>query len=111
MAFSYKTPGAYIEEIVKLPPSVAQVETAIPLFLGVTSFATESADQDLVDKSKKINSLADYEFYFGSPDMANATVLIKQNLPSSATLTSPFNNVMYYAIFIVLANMTERVWM
>lgn len=98
MAFSYKTPGAYIEEIVKLPPSVAQVETAIPLFLGVTSFATESADQDLVGVAKKINSLADYEFYFGSPDVANATVLIKQNLPSSASLTTPYNNVMYYAV-------------
>lgn len=98
MAFTYKTPGAYIEEIVKLPPSVAQVETAIPLFMGVTSMATEAADQDLVGMSKKINSMADYEFYFGSPDVAQATVTVRLNLPSSANLSVPYKNVMYYAI-------------
>ena len=36
MATTYKTPGVYIEEIVKFPPSVAQVETAIPAFIGYT---------------------------------------------------------------------------
>ena len=30
----YKTPGVYIEEIPKLPPSIASVETAIPAFIG-----------------------------------------------------------------------------
>ncbi len=29
MATAYKTPGVYVEEISKFPPSVAQVETAI----------------------------------------------------------------------------------
>jgi phage tail sheath protein FI len=33
---AYKTPGVYVEEISKLPPSVAQVETAIPAFIGYT---------------------------------------------------------------------------
>ncbi len=32
----YKTPGVYIEEIPKLPPSIASVETAIPAFIGYT---------------------------------------------------------------------------
>ena len=36
MATTYKTPGVYVEEIVKFPPSVAQVETAIPAFIGYT---------------------------------------------------------------------------
>ena len=30
MATAYKSPGVYIEEIPKFPPSVAPVETAIP---------------------------------------------------------------------------------
>lgn len=98
MAFSYKTPGAYIEEIVKLPPSVAQVETAIPLFMGVTSFATDMATQDLIGVSKKINSLADFEFYFGSPDIAKASVMVKLNLPASASLAADYNNNLYYSI-------------
>lgn len=36
MATTYKTPGVYIEEISKFPPSIAQVETAIPAFVGYT---------------------------------------------------------------------------
>ena len=32
----YKTPGVYIEEIPKFPPSIAAVETAIPAFIGYT---------------------------------------------------------------------------
>jgi phage tail sheath protein FI len=33
---NYKTPGVYVEEEAKFPPSVAQVETAIPAFIGYT---------------------------------------------------------------------------
>ncbi len=43
---SYKTPGVYIEEIVKFPPSVAQVETAIPAFMGFTQIAKRKAAGD-----------------------------------------------------------------
>ena len=98
MAFSYKTPGVYLEEIVKLPPSVASVETAIPCFFGVTQKATESLDDDLIGVSKKINSLADYEFYFGFADVAKAEVLVKLNIPSEAKLSGAYLNNMYYAV-------------
>ena len=33
---TYKTPGVYTEEISKFPPSVAEVATAIPAFIGYT---------------------------------------------------------------------------
>jgi uncharacterized protein len=98
MAFSYKTPGVYLEEIVKLPPSVASVETAIPCFFGVTQKAIESLDNDLIGVSKKINSLADYEFFFGHADIAKAEVLVKMNVPSEAKLSAPYVNNMYYAV-------------
>lgn len=98
MAFNYKTPGVYLEEIVKLPPSVASVETAIPCFLGVTQKATESLDDDLIGVSKKINSLADFEFYFGLADVAKAEVLVKLNIPSEAKLSAAYINNMYYAV-------------
>ncbi len=98
MAFSYKTPGAYIEEIVKLPPSVAQVETAIPVFFGVTAFATELEDQDLVGKSYKISSFADYQFYYGGPDAAQVAVMVKLNQPPAASLANEYHKVMYYAV-------------
>ena len=35
----YKKPGVYINEISKFPPTVAQVETAIPVFIGYTHLA------------------------------------------------------------------------
>ncbi len=98
MAFSYKTPGVYLEEIVKLPPSVASVETAIPCFFGVTQKATESLDNDLIGVSKKINSFADYEFYFGFADVTRAEVLVKLNIPSEAKLSATYINNMYYAV-------------
>ena len=33
------TPGVYVQEIPSLPPSVAEVETAIPAFVGYTEKA------------------------------------------------------------------------
>ena len=47
MATSYKTPGVYIEEIPKFPPSVAEVETAIPVFVGHTRQADRVIPDDL----------------------------------------------------------------
>ena len=44
---TYKTPGVYVEEIPKLPPSVAQVETALPAFIGYTNKADNIAPNDL----------------------------------------------------------------
>lgn len=101
MAFNYNTPGVYLEEIVKLPPSVASVQTAIPCFFGKTEKATEVVVNDLKGVSKKINSLAEYEAFFGIQDKAEAVVTIELNMPSVATLSEDYskkNNNMYYGI-------------
>jgi len=60
-----KTPGVYIEEIPKFPPSIAPVETAIPAFIGYTEKADKIKAGDLHNKPTKIGSLAEYELYFG----------------------------------------------
>lgn len=66
MANTYKTPGVYVEEIPKLPPSVADVPTAIPAFIGYTAKATKGSEAgDLLNKPTKITSLLDYERIFG----------------------------------------------
>lgn len=64
MATSYKTPGVYVEEIPKLPPSVAQVETAIPAFIGYTEKA-EKNGEDVQGKPTRISSLVEFESIFG----------------------------------------------
>ncbi len=98
MSDSYKPPGTYIEEIRDFPPFINTVETAIPIFIGVTEKATEVISDDLLLLSKKINSLADYELYFGQADTARASVNIQLNAPSSASLSSEYVNNMYYSV-------------
>lgn len=58
------TPGVYVQEISSLPPSVAEVETAIPAFIGYTDKATKLG-LDITLIPTKINSLSEYELYFG----------------------------------------------
>ncbi len=60
-----KTPGVYIDEVPKFPPSVAQVETAIPAFIGYTRLTTLNGNS-LVNKPVRITSLVDYEAIFGA---------------------------------------------
>ncbi|HSF89850.1 MAG TPA: phage tail sheath C-terminal domain-containing protein [Saprospiraceae bacterium] len=64
MATMYKTPGVYVEEIPKFPPSIAPVETAIPAFIGYTEKAA-AGKTDLTFKPVLIESLLEYEKYFG----------------------------------------------
>jgi phage tail sheath protein FI len=59
---SYKTPGVYVQEVPTLPPSVAEVATAIPAFIG----ATEKGASGAVEIAE-INTLLDYEQRFGGP--------------------------------------------
>lgn len=66
------TPGVYVREIPSLPPSVAEVETAIPAFIGYTEKAQEAVAGDLIQVAKKISGLSDYEVYFGGPPSESA---------------------------------------
>ncbi|MDT8325636.1 MAG: phage tail protein, partial [Bacteroidota bacterium] len=76
MATTYKTPGVYIEEIPKLPPSIAQVETAIPAFVGYTAKA-EKNGESLTEKPTRISSLLEFEEYFGGEHVpASVSVVV-----------------------------------
>ena len=66
MASTYKTPGVYVEEVSLFPPSIAQVETAVPAFIGYTESHSKFGE-DLLLKPTKIRSLAEYEESFGGP--------------------------------------------
>ncbi|HET7832413.1 MAG TPA: hypothetical protein VFK88_05560, partial [Gallionella sp.] len=74
---TYRTPDVYVEEISVFPPSVAEVETAIPAFVGYTEFAREITVGDLNNKPKKIKSLLEYETYYGAgPTLAISEAVI-----------------------------------
>lgn len=61
------TPGVYVQEISTLPPSVAEVETAIPAFIGYTEKADRLAAGDLVMIPNKIASLSEFVQFYGDP--------------------------------------------
>ncbi len=65
---TYKTPDVYVEEISLFPPSVAEVATAIPAFIGYTQKAKKIQDDDLRQVPTRIKSLAEYRQYFGETD-------------------------------------------
>ncbi len=64
MATVYKTPGVYVEEIPKLPPSVAQVETAIPAFIGYTQKAVRRGES-LINIPVRVSSMVEFIDYYG----------------------------------------------
>jgi phage tail sheath protein FI/Tfp pilus assembly major pilin PilA len=110
---AYKTPGVYVEEIVKFPPSVAQVETAIPAFIGYTEKAKKKIDGDLANKPTRITSLLEYETYFGfARKETGITVTVTDTHvdgEQDRTLkveapTSPKPYLMYYAMQMYFAN-------
>ena len=54
---TYQSPGVYVEEIATLPPSVAEVSTAIPAFFGYTEKGAGTI--------ARIDTLLDFEHRFG----------------------------------------------
>jgi hypothetical protein len=113
MATSYKTPGVYIEEIAKFPPSVAQVETAIPAFIGYTEKATNKIKGDLKGIPTRITSMLEYETWFGfAKPETTLSVTINDTLVNGTktrgivvdqpTAREPF--LMYYSMQLYFAN-------
>ncbi|MBL7752735.1 MAG: phage tail protein, partial [Chitinophagaceae bacterium] len=60
-----KTPGVYVNEISIFPPSVAQVPTAIPAFIGYTERRVDENGESLHMKPKKISSFVEFQLLFG----------------------------------------------
>lgn len=61
---NYKTPGVYVEEISTLPPSVGQVPTAVPAFIGYSEKAVKNG-KSIINVPTHITSLLDYHIMFG----------------------------------------------
>lgn len=105
----YLTPGVYIEEIPKLPPSIASVETAIPAFIGYTEKAQLKEAGDLLLKPKRITSMLEYEQYFGFafPE-TTITVTIDTTQPNKidvqGKVQTPSPYLMYYSLQMFFIN-------
>ncbi|MCP4662131.1 MAG: phage tail sheath family protein [bacterium] len=92
---TYKTPGVYVEEISTLPPSVAEVSTAVPAFIGYTEKGPEIA---------RINTLLEYEELFGGAHPSRFSVDLAEDadgVKSVGTLTRDATQtqfLMYYCL-------------
>ena len=98
MATTYKTPGVYVEEIPKLPPSVAQVETAIPAFVGYTEKA-ERNGEPLTNIPTRISSLLEFVTYFGGArklDYNSITVVTDEDNNYAVKSVTVTNGKQYY---------------
>lgn len=125
MAKKYTRPGVFIEEIPTSPLSVAQVETAIPVFIGYTArggiegtpLPTDTIDSVNVTEAKRITSLLDYETYFGKGIDETITIDIKEYYTNvspatpelkkrvvSASVPNPSIHTMYYHMQLYFAN-------
>jgi phage tail sheath protein FI len=103
---TYRTPDVYVEEISVFPPSVAEVETAIPALIGYTERATRVVANDLLNRPTKIYSFAEYEQYFGAPAApAIAVALTAVGDSFTAVVTEPTTNfLLYYAVKMYFDN-------
>jgi phage tail sheath protein FI len=106
---NYKTPGVYVEEISKLPASVAPVATAIPAFIGYTEKRVRNGKTLAANTPVRITSLLEYEEIFGGAFDERLTVTLTgtsvaeadTNIAvAAATQLSPYslynNLVMYF---------------
>ena len=71
-----KTPGVYVTEIDSFPPSIAQVATAIPVFVGYTQQAIMKGN-DVTNQAVRISSMVEYVRYFGTGPNLTANVTLK----------------------------------
>jgi uncharacterized protein len=102
-----KTPGVYVQEVATLPPSVAEVSTAIPAFIGHTERGTDPA---------RITSSLDYQALFGAVANSSFTVRVEAAAPGempALTLTRATENVpmtLYYHLSHYFANGGGPCW-
>ncbi len=107
MSKPYLTPGVYVTEVSTLPPSIVQVATAIPAFIGYVEKALddngnpvkvgiESKDAQGVSNGKsivtrRIGSMLEYQQYFGVGAPQSGTVTKGSTGLTFTADTQPFS--------------------
>lgn len=101
---NYKTPGVYIEEISTLPPSVGQVPTAIPAFIGFTEKAQKNG-KNVGNHPIHITSLLEFKQIFGvGPDPGNIKVTMEEGNQSVKSVDFQYQYYLYDSIRMFYAN-------
>jgi hypothetical protein len=93
---SYSTPGVYVEEVQTLPPSVAEVATAVPAFIGYTERGP-GPDTGVKTVTKRIGSMLEFMTEFGQAYPVKFSVPNPADPVVSRTPNQP-NFALYYAL-------------
>lgn len=94
----YKTPDVYTEEVSTSPPSVGQVSTAIPAFIGYTERSGGST------AAVRISTFLEYKEIFGGPDSTAFSVTVDANDNISEISHQAPNSNLYYALDLYFKN-------
>lgn len=97
---TYKTPDVYTEEITTFPPSVAEVSTAIPAFIGYTEKSKGTATTPQIER---ISTFLEYKTIFGGPQETTYSVTVKDGAVNVITPT-PSKYRMYYSLDLYFKN-------
>lgn len=103
------TPGAHHQPQPNSPPTITQVESAIPAFISYSEKAENDSGEDLLLKPKRILSILEYEHFFGGPFVEKnlkATINGDLNNPSSivASIENRSKFLMHYALQLYFGN-------
>jgi len=104
MSKLYKSPGVYIEEI-SSPPTIIATETAIPAFIGYTQKAQKLEIGDLAFIPTRIESMAEYEKYFGTKVNETINVSITDELSKAGSTITPLSRKIEIKIPFLRNNM------
>jgi uncharacterized protein len=106
MATTYKTPGVYVQEISTLPPSVAEVSTAIPAFIGCTANGpiVDTGSGTVVPIVERISTLLEYETRFGGANASAFTVVAESEPLLVNRVTPAFDYLLYYSLSLYFKN-------
>jgi phage tail sheath protein FI len=96
---AYSTPDVYIKEIKVFPPSVAEVESAVPAFVGYTFQATRDSPDDLNLKPTVIYSFTEFEQLFGGPRPETINVTIATRPDTTKVGTIPAAPALQYLLY------------
>jgi phage tail sheath protein FI len=103
-----RMPGVYTVEVPTIPPSIALVPTAVPVFIGYTAIHEKNGEQ-VKHKTVRVRNMREYVTWFGGPNLSTTEfeVSVAENngaFSVSTILKTPLKHRMYYAMQLYYAN-------
>lgn len=108
VAKTYRTPGVYVQEISTLPGTVAEVQSAIPAFIGYTE-KTRYDGRALKGIPERIASLKDFEERFGGTskvylDKISVTTSAQKRFSQVDSVSFSKRFLLYESIYMYFIN-------